>query len=67
MGILIDFYRYFDTVRRCAKLDHGLERLATNPLEILRLRIGDDTFDHIAHQRQRNADRGNDPASLDIS
>ena len=38
----------------------GLERFATNPLEILGLRSGDNTFDHIAHQCQRDADRGND-------
>ena len=59
MGVLINLDRHFDTVRRCAKLDHGLERLATNPLEILRLRIRDHALHHIAHQRQRDADRGN--------
>ena len=59
MGILIDLDRHFDIVGRGAKLDHGLERLAANPLEILGLRIGDHAFDHVAHQRQRDADRGN--------
>jgi hypothetical protein len=60
MGILIDLDRHLDIVGRGAKLDYGLERFATNPLEILRLRIGDNTFDHIANQCQRDANRGND-------
>jgi len=47
MGTLIDLDRHLNIVGRGAKLDHGLERFAANPLEILGLRIGDHAFDDI--------------------
>src|SRR5262249_42232209 len=60
MGTLIDLDRYLDIIRRGTKFDHGLEGFATNPLEILRLRIGNDALDDLAHQGKRDADRGDD-------
>src|SRR5437899_5667331 len=58
--VLVDLDGYFDIFRRRAELDHGLERLAPDTAEILRRRVGKHALDHIAHQRQCDANRGND-------
>src|SRR5882672_1208218 len=59
VGMLIDLDRYLDILGRGPKLDHGLECLAADSLQILGRRIGDHTLHHVAHQRERDADRGN--------
>src|SRR6185295_4077916 len=57
-GVRIELDRHFHAVRVGAELYRGLERFAPDTLDVLGLRIGDDAFDHVTHQRQRHADGG---------
>src|SRR6266850_7761162 len=59
VGMLIDLDRYLNILGRGPKRDHGLECLAADSLQVLGRWIGNHALDHVAHQRERDADRGN--------
>src|SRR4051794_10179776 len=59
VGVLVDLDGDFDVAWSGTQRHDRFERLTTNPLEILRLRIGNDALHYITYQRQRDANGGN--------